>query len=109
MGVLYEDQTFEIFDLNTNLDTPIYYGDLSEYNLNIIDFTSIISSENQKALSSYYLLFANKDQRVFRMGPFFFPRIYINKDIINQIELLSNTSSLYETIYTYVNQMEGKI
>lgn len=109
LAVLYEDQTFEIFDLNLNIEQSIFYFDLSDQNMKFINFDSFKSVSNNTTLNSLYILFINSRNRVFKLGPLFLPKLFISNENIGQIELCSSQSDSWNKIYNHISQMTGNI
>lgn len=109
LAVLYEDQTFEIFDLNLNIEQPLFYFDLSNQNMKFINFDSFKSVNNNTTLNNLYILFINSRNRIFKLGPLFLPKLFISNENIAQIELYANRSNSWNKIYNHISKMTSKI
>ena len=109
MAILYCDQSFEIFDLEFDLENPIFSTDLSIFGQMILDFCFPSSARLSTSLQQLCPLFMDNRHRIFTLGPLALPNFCLSNEIMQEIAAISSQSAYLDHFKRFFEGSDSKI
>lgn len=107
LAILYEDQTFEIFDLEFDLENSIFRIDLSIFGQALQNFFFPTQSRISTSLQQLTPVFIDNRHRLFALGPLLLPKLCLSAKIREQIKALPQQDPYIKRLLTLCDNEGG--
>lgn len=107
MAVFYEDQSLEVYDLDHDLDNPLYFVSFSEHGLQLKGFALPRCSSFGYSAESLFLLLIDDRNRLFRFGPIFWPKTPVTRELLGELGSSGLPGTANETLTRFLSSLAG--